>query len=136
MKEVARYIKPDTWQYCTINSWILGTPSEDDIGFKGTLWSEMPRLEEICGDHTVFGSQYDEAFDDLKSAGAPAAFIKWLRYHKQNKMTLKKGIANVEGHKGYKKSVDAVKSALTWQVGAPILLIGAAFAYAMLREKK
>ena len=135
MQEVARYLSPDSWQYCTINSWLLGTPSEDDLTWKAKYFSEMPRLEETCGDHTTFGSQYNEAFDDLKSTGAPTSFITWLR-NKRTLKPVKTAIAETEGEQNIQKGIDAAKKAVFFQVGVPSLLIGGVVAYLLLRDKK
>ena len=55
MTSVAKYLGPDTWQFCTIEAWLNGTPSEDDLDWKAEYFSEMPRLEEFCGDHAKRG---------------------------------------------------------------------------------
>jgi len=134
MKEVARYLPTDSWQYCTINAWLLGVPSEDDLSWKAEYFSEMPRLEETCGDHTTFGSQYDEAFDDLKSEGAPTSFVTWLR-DKRTLKAQKTVVAEKEGKENIKKGIEDTKKALFFGVGLPTAAIGAVVAYLIFRKK-
>lgn len=111
---VAPYLKGDSWQWCTIVAWLNGTPSEDDVDWKAEYFSDQPLLEDTCGDHTTFGSQYDEAFDDLKSAGCPQEAITWIRAKGQANFDFKrKGKkAEEEGARRFELAKQAAKDAV------------------------
>lgn len=102
------------WQYCTINQWIDGTPSEDDLSWKAEYFSNYRTLEDTCGDHTTIGSQYDEAFDDLKDEGCPQDVINWLRTKGQAAIIArKKGkAAEKEGSEHWEKAKEGAKDAI------------------------
>ena len=109
MQHVAVFLKPESWQYCTINAWLNGNPSEDDVSWKAVHFTEMPLLEEVCGDHTTFGSQYKEAFDDLSSAGASETFVTWLNAKGTAAMHKKKAIAETEGKANFEHALEDFK---------------------------
>jgi len=132
MAEVAEYYGPDTWQFCTINAWLNGTPSEDDLSWEAEYFSEMPRLEEFCNDH-AWGNQYDAAFDDLKDAGAPPAFIQWLRDKQGNLAAKKVGIAESEGSENFGKAKSDAGWALFGTAGLGLVVAAVVF-YAMMRQ--
>jgi hypothetical protein len=109
------------WQWCTINAWLTGTPSEDEESWLGRWSSEMPTLEEVCGDHSFF-NQYDAAFSDFKDKGASQQVIDWLRTKGELKHKKKIAIADKEGKENLNKAVQDTKKALNpfespWVVG-------------------
>ena len=113
MSLVGPFLKDDSWQYCTINAWLNGLPSEDDLDWKAKYFSEMPRLEEVCGDHSFF-NQYNAAFDDLKSAGCPQAVMDWIRAKGQANFDFKrKGAkAEAEGERNLEKAKQSALSSI------------------------
>jgi hypothetical protein len=121
MTEIDYYLDPNGWERCTLNEWLNGTPSEDDLGFGSSIKKKFtaPVLEDICGDH-AFGNQYDAAFDALKDAGAPARLIKLLRAHGQTKLEVKKLVFKKDAEnnmaKGAQGATDEWKSYLIWGV--------------------
>lgn len=129
------FLGGESWQRCTLEQWLNGLPSEDDLSWKGKYFSEMPTLEETCGDHTTFGSQYDEAFDDLKSAGCPQDAIDWLRkkgkanfdFKNKARVAEKEGSSNVG--KGLSDAGDALNPLSTkspffwWILGFGVLYV-------------
>ena len=132
MAEVAEYYGPDTWQFCTINEWLLGAPSEDDLSWKAEYFSEMPRLEERCGDHSL-GDQYNAAFYYLKEAGAPAAFVQWLKTKQGNLAAQKVAIAEKEGSENLDKAKRDAGWALSGTAGLGLVVAAVVF-YAMRRQ--
>jgi len=125
MQLVSAYLLPSSWQYCTINAWLTGTPSEDDLDFFGNYFTNMPRLEDVCGDHTFLSSQFKEAFDDLKAAGAPADFITWLNV-KGTARRYKTTETNQEGEDRFDQAVKDAARAGT--IGASTIGASAIFA--------
>lgn len=125
MQAVGKYLPHDSWQYCTINAWLTGTPSEDDVSFFGKYFTEMPLLEEVCGDHTWFGNQFAAAFKELSYRGAPADLVQWINAKgtAASKVTTtnEQGDANWESAKT--DALDALKNA-----AAPVAFGGAALA--------
>lgn len=121
MTEVDYYLDPKGWERCTINAWLNGTPSEDDLGFGASIKKQFtaPVLEDYCGDHS-YGNQYDEAFDALKNAGAPARLIKLLRDRGQIKIDTKKQTFQKDVQKnlaaGATDTLDVWKKYLIWAV--------------------
>lgn len=109
------------WQFCTINAWLTGTPSEDDLSWKAKYFSEMPRLEEVCGDHSFF-NQFEAAFSDLKDKGAPKEVIDWLRSKGEAKIKEKVATAEKEGQTNVGKAAADAQKAINpfenpWVVG-------------------
>jgi hypothetical protein len=109
------------WQYCTINMWLNGVPSEDDLSWKAKFGSEMLTLEEQCGDHS-FLNQYDAAFDDFADKGAPKEVIDWLRQKGKTTYEKKIKLTEKEGAEAVKKGVEAAKKSVNpfenpWVVG-------------------
>lgn len=117
MEEVDYYLDPNGWERCTINHWLIGTPSEDDLGFGSSIKKQFtaPVLEadppQGCGDHS-YGDQYADAFDALKSAGAPDTLIGLIRKRGQAKRDMKKGIFKEDAESNIKKGLaDAANAA-------------------------
>lgn len=125
------------WQYCTINQWLNGAPSEDDLSLVEEYMSGMPTLETWCGDHSYF-DQYKAAFEDFENRGAPKEVIDWLRkkgeFNKQKKLV----IAQQEGEKNLKKATEETGRKLN-PFENPLVVTGVAMAIALiifLRIKK
>jgi hypothetical protein len=127
MQLVSAYLSPDSWQYCTINAWLTGTPSEDDLNFFGNYFTEMPRLEDVCGDHVWLWSQFKEAFDDLEDAGASPDFVKWINV-KGMARRYKVKQTDDEGSDNFDKAITDAKNA----VAVPAIGVGTLIAVALI----
>ena len=132
--EVAAYIDPQGWQYCTLNAWLDGIPSEDDLTWKAHWFSEMPRLEESCGDH-AFGNQFTKAFDELIDKGAPKGFTDWIKVKGNAKSAQKRGIAEIEGKTNVKKGLTDAANAVN-PLSNPLVVVGIAAAIALIVYSK
>ena len=126
MTEVGKYVDPKGWQYCTINALLDGLPSEDDLSWKARYFSEMPRLEEVCGDHAL-SDQYAAALSDMVSGGAAKEFAAWLQTKSAAKRSKKAAVAEKEGQTGFGKGVKALNP-----LEDPRIVFGIAAAIALI----
>ena len=93
MTELAHWISTRGWVYCTMQEWLNGTPSEDDLGLFSSVKSAFtaPTLEQHCGDES-YGDQYADAFELLSASGAPARLVKLIKERGAAKYAMKKEI--------------------------------------------
>lgn len=137
MTEVGYYLDPKGWEWCTINHWLNGTPSEDDLGIGSSVKKLFTAqvLEDYCGDH-AFGDQYEAAFEALKDTGAPPRLIKLLRERGQMKLDVKKAVFQKDVGEGLRKgaedTLDAWKKYLIWAI---VVYAGVNLLPALLKSK-
>ena len=137
MIEVDYYLDPKGWERCTINHWLNGTPSEDDLGFGSSFKKNFtaPTLEEHCGDHS-FGNQYDAAFKALKEAGAPDRLIKLLRERGGSKLATKAPIFKKDAEKNIGAAVGGTFGDLTkYLLWGAVIYAAVTFGPALFKKK-
>lgn len=140
MVEVDYYLDPKGWERCTINQWLNGTPSEDDLGFGSSIKKQFtaPVLEadppQGCGDHS-YGNQYEDAFKALAKAGAPERLIKLIRERGSSKLATKAPIFKSDAEKNIGAAAGGTFGELTkYLLWGAVIYAAVTFGPALLKK--